>query len=53
MSQTDIAGVLGASRPKVNRAILWLEESGAIKRMDGIIACKVGKLFSIADPEED
>lgn len=53
MSQTDIAGVLGASRPKVNRAILWLEESGAIKRMDGIIACKVGKLLSIADPEED
>ncbi|MFK0275671.1 Crp/Fnr family transcriptional regulator [Ensifer sp. NPDC090286] len=52
MSQTDIAGVLGASRPKVNRAIQWLEESGAIKRNEGIIACKVGRLQSIADPEE-
>lgn len=53
LSQTDIASILGASRPKVNRAILSLEESGAIKRADGIICCNVGRLLSIADPEED
>ena len=29
LSQSDIAGILGASRPKVNRAILSLEECSA------------------------
>ncbi|WEX77853.1 Crp/Fnr family transcriptional regulator [Sinorhizobium numidicum] len=53
LSQTDIAAILGASRPKVNRAILSLEESGALKRTDGIVCCNVGRLLSIADPEED
>ncbi len=53
LSQTDIAAILGASRPKVNRAILWLEESGALKRTDGIVSCNVGRLLNIADPPED
>ena len=53
LSQTDIASILGASRPKVNRAILSLEESGALKRTDGIISCNVGRLLNIADPPED
>ncbi|MDK1384209.1 Crp/Fnr family transcriptional regulator [Sinorhizobium sp. 7-81] len=52
LSQTDIAAILGASRPKVNRAILSLEECGALKRADGIICCNVDKLLSVADPEE-
>jgi CRP/FNR family transcriptional regulator, cyclic AMP receptor protein len=53
LSQTDIASILGASRPKVNRAILSLEENGALKRTDGIVSCNVERLLNIADPEED
>ncbi|APG83268.1 Crp/Fnr family transcriptional regulator [Sinorhizobium americanum] len=53
LSQTDIAAILGASRPKVNRAILSLEENGALKRTDGIVSCNVGRLLMIADPPED
>ncbi|MBB4183809.1 Crp/Fnr family transcriptional regulator [Sinorhizobium terangae] len=52
LSQTDIAAILGASRPKVNRAILSLEECGALKRTDGIICCNVDRLLNVADPEE-
>ncbi|OJF90464.1 Crp/Fnr family transcriptional regulator [Pararhizobium antarcticum] len=53
LSQSDIAGILGASRPKVNRAILALEEASAIKRADGVISCHIGRLQKLADPEED
>ena len=53
LSQSDIAGILGASRPKVNRAILALEESSAIKRVDGVITCHIGRLQKIAEPEEE
>lgn len=53
LSQSDIAGILGASRPKVNRAILALEECHAIKRNDGVITCHVERLQRIAEPEED
>lgn len=53
LSQTEIAGVLGASRPKVNRAIVALEERGAISRQGNVIACNTARLLAIADPEED
>jgi CRP/FNR family transcriptional regulator, cyclic AMP receptor protein len=53
LSQSDIAGILGASRPKVNRAILSLEECAAIKRLDGVIACHIGRLQKIAEPQEE
>ncbi|URK88707.1 helix-turn-helix domain-containing protein [Rhizobium sp. RCAM05350] len=53
LSQSDIAGILGASRPKVNRAILALEESSAIKRVDGVITCHIGRLQKIVEPEEE
>ena len=53
LSQSDIAGILGASRPKVNRAILALEECSAIKRADGVITCHIGRLQRIAEPEEE
>ncbi|KQV44149.1 MULTISPECIES: Crp/Fnr family transcriptional regulator [unclassified Rhizobium] len=53
LSQSDIAGILGASRPKVNRSILSLEECHAIKRNDGIITCYVERLKRIAEPEEE
>ncbi|OLP58400.1 Crp/Fnr family transcriptional regulator [Xaviernesmea oryzae] len=53
LSQSDIAGILGASRPKVNRAILALEEAGAIRRgADGVIACLLHPLMRLAEPDE-
>lgn len=52
LSQGEIAGVLGASRPKVNRAIVSLEEQGAIRRNDGAIECDVGLLQDLAEPIE-
>ncbi len=53
LSQSEIAGVLGASRPKVNRAIQNLEEAGAIDRSEGgVISCHIGRLLRLAEPEE-
>ncbi len=52
LSQSEIAGVLGASRPKVNRSIVSLEEKGAIKRADGLIDCNTERLMELADPED-
>ncbi|MDR6754999.1 CRP-like cAMP-binding protein [Mycoplana sp. BE70] len=53
LSQTEIASIVGASRPKINRSILTLEEAGAIRRTDGIIFCHIGKLRGIAEPEDE
>lgn len=53
LSQSEIAGILGASRPKVNRAIQSLEEAGAIARADGIITCQIGRLIRLSEPDED
>jgi CRP-like cAMP-binding protein len=53
LSQTDIAGILGASRPKINRAIVSLEERGAIRRKGSVIDCDTERLLVIAEPDED
>ncbi|MDF1631574.1 Crp/Fnr family transcriptional regulator [Mycoplana sp. MJR14] len=53
LSQTEIASIVGASRPKINRSILALEEAGAIRRTDGIIFCHIGRLLSVAEPEDE
>lgn len=53
LSQSDIAGILGASRPKINRSIVNLEEAGAIRRNEGIIDCNVTRLLALAEPEDD
>lgn len=53
LSQTEIAGILGASRPKINRAILSLEEAGAIRRQGSLIACNVNRLINLAEPNDD
>lgn len=52
LSQTDIAGILGASRPKINRAIVSLEERGAIRRKGSVMDCDTGRLSSVAEPDE-
>lgn len=53
LSQTEIASILGASRPKVNRSIISLEETGAIKRTDGVISCNIDRLIRLAEPDDD
>lgn len=53
LSQSDIAELLGASRPKVNRALATLERDGAIRRTGKTISCNRARLISIADPEDE
>ena len=52
LSQSDIAELLGASRPKVNRAIATLEKAGAIRRDGKAIYCSLARLIRVADPDE-
>jgi CRP-like cAMP-binding protein len=51
MSQSELALLIGASRPKVNIALTMLEEMGAITRTGAVLSCDVGVLESIADME--
>lgn len=53
LSQAEIASIVGASRPKINRSILALEEAGAIRRSDGIISCHIGRLRAVAEPDDE
>ena len=53
LSQTEIASILGASRPKVNRSILSLEEQGGIRRQGNVLFCNIDRLTRLADPDED
>ena len=51
-SQTELAQLLGASRPKVNAALGWLEEREAIKRTIDRIFCDPLELARIAQAED-
>jgi len=51
-SQTELAQLLGASRPKVNAALGWLEEQEAIKRTIDRLFCDPLKLAQIAQAED-
>lgn len=53
ISQSEIAAVLGASRPKVNRALQVLLESGALARQGDSFVCNVEGLRAAADPVAD
>ncbi len=48
MSQTELAQLLGASRPKLNVALGALEEAGAIKRTSDRLFCDPDRLARIA-----
>ena len=48
MSQTEIALLLGASRPKINEALGLLEEQGAVGRTIDRIFCDPAKLVEAA-----
>ncbi len=50
-SQGEIADVIGASRPKVNRAFADLEAAGAIQRGDAGLVCRPARLAAVAEGE--
>lgn len=49
ISQSELALLIGASRPKVNAALAVLEDGGAIKRNDKRLVCDVEKLEAIVE----
>ncbi|MEO1207739.1 MAG: Crp/Fnr family transcriptional regulator [Pseudomonadota bacterium] len=49
MSQSELALLIGASRPKVNTALSLLEANGALKRGKDSIICAIDELEDIAD----
>jgi CRP/FNR family cyclic AMP-dependent transcriptional regulator len=51
-SQSELAQLLGASRPKVNSALGWLEETYAIKRTIDRVFCDPAKLAEIAQGDD-
>jgi CRP-like cAMP-binding protein len=51
MSQSELALLIGASRPKVNTALSLLESSGALERSEGRIICDIEELQLIAGTE--
>lgn len=52
LGQSEIAAILGASRPKLNRAFMSLGESGAIQRNDRTLVCDIERLEAIAAADE-
>ena len=51
MSQGELSLLLGASRPKVNAALMLLEDSGAISREGNKVVCNRQELEQIAEVE--
>lgn len=51
MSQSELALLIGASRPKVNTALSMLEDGGAIERSGTKIACDVEALIDMTGVE--
>jgi len=49
ISQGELALVLGASRPKVNAALMMLEDTGAITRRGDKYACNLDELTTIGE----
>ena len=48
MSQTELALLIGASRPKVNAALVALEDTGAITRKGTQLSCDLDQLIAVA-----
>lgn len=51
IKQSDIAAVLGASRPKVNRALQALRDAGVVQRNGEAMECDVAGLLRFVDPQ--
>ncbi|MCB1432590.1 MAG: Crp/Fnr family transcriptional regulator [Alphaproteobacteria bacterium] len=52
LGQSEIAAILGASRPKLNRALASLSEQAAIQRNGRELVCDVAELEAIAAADE-
>ena len=52
LGQSEIAAILGASRPKLNRALASLEDDGTIRRDGKQVSCDVGALADIAAADD-
>lgn len=52
LGQSEIAAILGASRPKLNRALASLAEQGAIQRAGRDFVCDLAQLRMIAEADE-
>jgi CRP/FNR family cyclic AMP-dependent transcriptional regulator len=52
LGQGEIASILGASRPKLNRALAELAERGVIRKMDKQIECDIERLEAVAEADE-
>jgi len=48
ISQSELALLIGASRPKVNAALALLEDGGAIERKESRFTCDIDELENIA-----
>jgi CRP/FNR family cyclic AMP-dependent transcriptional regulator len=48
ISQSELALLIGASRPKVNAALALLQDSGAIERSEKSMICDIDELENIA-----
>lgn len=53
ISQTELATVLGASRPKVNRALQALADAGALIKGSEGWDCDIPALQTLAEPDAD
>lgn len=48
ISQSELALLIGASRPKVNAALQLLQDSGAVEKSDKAMICDIDELENIA-----
>lgn len=53
ITQSEMAAVLGASRPKVNRALHALRDAGAVVRQGDVLLCRVDSLLRLSEPEAE
>ena len=53
ISQSDLAAVLGATRPKVNQVLQTLRDCGAVSRDGSVMTCDVAALRDLAEPLAD
>jgi len=51
MNQSELALLIGASRPKVNAALSLLEDGGAIERQGTQLVCDIDQLIGLAGHE--
>ncbi len=51
LAQRELAALVGATRPKVNRVLVGWDASGLIARNGGIVACDLAALRLLGEPD--